>query len=330
MIKNINDLSLFLSALGTFQKTGGISKKRLFFLIREKPTTIQWEVQTHELLKLGIKLNIFKMNDDRVILTEHGRSVLGMQTSDYTLNETQQRYMVENCIFNNPNVSDLLEFLSLFVFDLQDKTMICNSSDYPLTKIGLEILVQIGLVSKHGQVWRLNPNYIEFIHEIQQSRSIGQGRPISQEELKQILVEQADIGMYGEEISVIYEKQRLTKKSLDRESYNVKQVSIYNTNLGYDIASFNGKSPSLVYDRFIEVKARKRRVYSFIMSANEIRVAKEKGTKYVIYFWNGLGHQTPSTPVRTIVDPVNTLHIKECENCLSYIVYLDKHNYQKG
>ena len=330
MIKNINDLSLFLSILGIFQKINGIYKKRLFFLIREKPTTIQWEVQTHELLKLGIKLNIFKMNGDCVILTEHGKNILGMQTSDYTLNEDQQRYIIENCIFNNSNVSDLLEFLSLFVFDLQDKTMICNSSDYPLTKIGLEILVQLGVVSKRGQVWMLNPNYIEFIHEIQQSRSIGPRKPISQEELNQILIEQADIGMYGEEISVTYEKQRLTDKSLDEESYNVKQVSIYNANLGYDIASFNGKSPSLVYDRFIEVKARKRNLYSFIMSANEIRVAKEKGTKYVIYFWNGLGYQTPSIPVRIIVDPVNTLNIKECENCLSYIVYLDKHNYREG
>lgn len=307
----------------------GVKEKKLFSIVQDKSTYAQWEIQIKELLDIGIKFNLFIMNDKYVRLTNNGKQVLDMATYEFDLNDKQKSFIVENCIFNNSNFSNLLNFLSMFVFNVQHKTMIYNNTDYPIQDIDIEILTHLDIIFKDGTYWKLNSNYIEFIYNMRYTSKLTTDKPkteMTQEQLEQILIEQKEIGELGENLSIKYEKDRLKNNKLVLESNKIKHVSKHNVNLGYDIQSFNGKISDLTYDFFIEVKARKQNIFSFIISSNEIQAAKKLGNRYAIYFWNNLGYMTPSKPTQIIYDPINKLNIKECENCLSYIIYLDKYN----
>ena len=68
------------------------------------------------------------------------------------------------------------------------------------------------------------------------------------------------------------------------EAHCVRRISNVRVNAGYDIESFDGPSPPVAYDRFIEVKGAKSDKLRFFWSDNEIKVAKKLGKRYWIYF----------------------------------------------
>ena len=73
------------------------------------------------------------------------------------------------------------------------------------------------------------------------------------------------------------------------------------------------------------MKGRSGRDKSFFMSSNEIQTAKQKGEQYAIYFWSNLGRKkNPTEPTEIIPDPVTNLNIQECDNCLNYLISLEK------
>ncbi|MYB30278.1 MAG: DUF3883 domain-containing protein [Cenarchaeum sp. SB0663_bin_5] len=327
MMRNINDLSVILSTVGNFGN--GIRKKDLFSMLYDKHPYIQWYIHPRELLNTAIRLDLLTASNDRISLTNHGRIIQSMQKPQVIdLSKNQSMYIAENCILTNKNFSHLAKFLKSFVFDRQYRTMIYNTADYPMSYMNdMEMLTQLGIIRKKNAVWLLNRKYVGFIDEISCLQTQGgyDTRAFTQECLERILREQREVGKLAEELSMKYEKDRLGKKLLHEESSRVRQVSTVNAGIGYDIESFKQRTSSMRHDLFIEVKARKHSLNSFIMSNNEIQVAKRLGTKYVVYFWHGLAYGNPAQPTQIIEDPFNTLEIRECDNCLSYIVDLDKY-----
>ena len=328
MIRNINDLSVVLSVVGSFGS--GIHRKDLFSVLYDKYPYIQWHIHPRELLDTAVQLNLLTASNDRITLTDHGRIIQSMQKPQgIDLGKNQAMYIAENCVLTNKNFSHLVEFLKSFVFDRQYRTEIYNTADYPMSDMDdLEILTQLGIIHKKKAVWLLNRKYAGFIDEVSrlQTQDGYDAGAFTQEHLERILREQREVGKMAEDLSMKYEKTRLDKKSLHEESARVRQVSTVNAGIGYDIESFKQSTPSMRHDLFIEVKARKHNLNSFIMSNNEIQVAKRLGTKYAIYFWRGLAYGSPVRPTQIIEDPFNTLKIRECDNCLSYIVDLDKYD----
>ena len=317
MIQNINDLSLFLITVKNFPTEEGIEREQLFRLVQEKHPHIQWHIQSKEILNFGMLLNLFTMNDSNIILTPDGERVASLSHQSVDLSENQLTYIVKNCFFNNSNFSELIDFLTLFRFDERYGTLVYNTNEHPIPELSTEILYQLRIILNDSPVWKINTNYTEFVGKKAQ-------RALSQDQLIRILEEQKTVGAKGELLTMQYEKQRLESKKLFKEAKAIKQSSIENVGQGYDIESFKGENPSLIHDFFIEVKARKDKLYSFIISSNEIHTAKKLGKNYAVYFWNGIGNDNPKQPERIIIDPVDTLKIDECENCLQYIVYLDK------
>ena len=68
------------------------------------------------------------------------------------------------------------------------------------------------------------------------------------------------------------------------ESELVTRVSQLDVTAGYDIASFDGDRPTIMHNRFIEVKASRQHRIRFFWSANEYEKAKVLGDQYWIYF----------------------------------------------
>lgn len=319
MIKNINDILLFLKTTHEYRDINGITKKSLFFLIQEHHSLIQWNVDLDQTFDLCISFNLLYQKDNRVQITEKGLDVLEESDSDFDLNESQLRYLCENCFFNNNNFYKLFDVLKLFHLDRMQGIFVFNTDDYPIPqKLPVELLSQLNIISINENIWKLNRDYVHFLESYENQKS-----NLTQIQFEQILEEQKRIGSLAENLTMEYEKQRLTNKNLIDESQRITQISLSQANKGYDVKSFSKKTPSLKHNLFIEVKGRKHRLFSFIISSNELHVAKKLGSQYAIYFWNGLGSKNPPTsPTEIITDPYHKLKIRECKNCLQYIISL--------
>lgn len=321
MNKNIHDILLFLNIIHEFRESNGVDQKRFFFLVQDKIQFVQWDVDSNALLKLCISLNLLTKKNNRIDFTNKGLDIFDMSDSKFDLNMEQLDYIVENCFFNNSEFIDLIAFLKSFKYEKKFDSYIFDAKDYPVPKkLSLELLPQLKIVSIDSKLWTLNKKYIQFLELPKHKKYV-----MSQAQLESILFEQKQIGSLAEKLTLDYERSRLKKLKLNNESQAVKQISIQNANKGYDINSFSKKSSSLKPNLFIEVKARKHRLNSFIISSNELQIAKELKKQYAIYFWNNLNSKTkPISPTQIIMDPFNTLKIQECENCLNYLISLEE------
>lgn len=309
---NINDVSVLLGVLGS-SGGRGIEKTQIMNIIQEKYSYVEWQYDPATVIDIAGRLTLIKIDGGLVKLTGDGDVVASMGGHGIDLTGRQIEYIVEHCVFNNPNFSGFTDFLALFVFNSSHKTLVYNTAEYPVPNIETDLFVQLGILSKDRTVLRLNPKYVMHVDH-------AHNQILSRERLEEILADQNAVGNLGEVLSLNYEKNRLSCLGLDAESKSVMRISLTDVAAGYDIKSFAGSSLALKHDLFVEVKARKRNLPSFIMSANEVRVAKRLGSKYVIHFWAGLAHHEPATPTRIIRDPVQALSIEECPCCLSYLV----------
>ena len=114
-----------------------------------------------------------------------------------------------------------------------------------------------------------------------------------------------DVGDAGETMAIDYEIKRLKDIKRDDLSDMVKQVSLVDPSVGYDITSFDGHgSDGSLHDRFIEVKSTTGTTPKFFWSRNEIKVARKRGDRYWIYLWTGV---EGSAVLRMIQNPYREL-----------------------
>lgn len=97
------------------------------------------------------------------------------------------------------------------------------------------------------------------------------------EDLQKKVQEDAEIGELAEQFVLEYERERLNY----HDPYLIRQVSLFDVSAGYDIASYNSDK-SILYDRFIEVKAVNSKM-EFFWSKSEIEEAKRKRDSYYLY-----------------------------------------------
>jgi len=326
MIKNINDLISFLDVLKDYKSKTGIKKKDLFFFRKDTKGIIHLRFNPQEVYEFGISLKLFEEKNDRVILTDYGKDIIDKQDVELDLNSEQINYLTENCFFNNSKFTDIFDFLKLFDYIDENNSFILDSKIIPIPqRIDTHLLQQLGIVKVENERWLIDPKYNQFIEQIKEDYEIKEDykNNLNQQQLELILEEQKRLGNLAEDLTVVYEIQRLKKNKLLNESTKVKNISKSHVNKGYDIESFSSKSINLRPNFFIEVKGRKYRHNSFIISANELHIAKKHRRNYAIYFWNKLGSSPPPTePTKIIIDPYNNLKLKECNGCLNYLVEL--------
>ncbi len=123
---------------------------------------------------------------------------------------------------------------------------------------------------------------------------ISEPKGWTEEKYIEYMMEKKELGDLAEELVKEWEVKRLEKAGHSVESHCVKRISKLNVSAGFDIKSFNGKSKSMQFDRFIEVKGSKGPGMRFFWSENEMKVAKKLGEKYWIYYQGGVKVETKS------------------------------------
>jgi hypothetical protein len=108
------------------------------------------------------------------------------------------------------------------------------------------------------------------------------------------------------------------------EAECIQKISDLDASAGYDIASFDGQSATLVPNRFIEVKGSRGNEISFYWTRNEVRQAEIMRSKYWLYFVPGIDLVQKTTSFKPILiqDPFETiLHNSDFEvDCMDFFV----------
>lgn len=137
----------------------------------------------------------------------------------------------------------------------------------------------------------------------------NQNRLLSPKALANKLNSLETLGKAAELEVVSYEHDRL-KKFLGNIP-EIKHVSLFQVNAGYDIHSFTVESSGII-DRFIEVKAVPINNKKFFWSRNEIETAKYLGKRYYLYLVPVISKDIfDMSKIEIICDPYVAIKVKK-------------------
>ena len=253
--------------------------------------------------KFCLQTKIITHENGDLVLTDLGEQILLIDSKE-KLNELIIRECLLKGNFSNKIIPALAQFNvdenNELWYEKKSITHLFDSTDF------LHILYDVGLLVKGETDVRLNSKFHENESiTIQRKKK----RKQSQGDIDDSLKIQKKIGQIGEKIVLKFEKNRLKESGCSYEAEHVDQISEDWANRGYDIESFDGDSPELQPDRFIEVKSSTGKKFSVFWSENEIEVARELGKRYWIYFVSEIDIENKTSPniPEMIQDPFNRI-----------------------
>lgn len=118
------------------------------------------------------------------------------------------------------------------------------------------------------------------------------------------------IGNAGEQLSLAYERTRLTAEGFPALAQRVRWVAQESDAYGFDIASYAGAAGRGVPDEAIAVEVKASALpassaFAFYLSAHEWEVAESLGARYVLHLWAGVN---PGPPVASKWDTPWLVH----------------------
>ena len=301
------ELSQVLKLLGVVKshQNNGKSKRQQVkkdFELRKIDRGLEYPVY-EENEKFCLQTKIITHENDDLVLTDLGDQILLIDSKE-KLNEL----IIRECLLKGDFSNKIIPALAQFNVDENNElwyekksiTQLFDSTDF------LHILYDVGLLVKGETDVRLNSKFHENESiTIQRKKK----RKQSQRDIDNSLKILKEIGQIGEKIVLKFEKSRLEKAGCSYEAEHVDQISEDWANKGYDIDSFDGNSPELQPDRFIEVKSSTGKKFSVFWSENEIEVARELGKRYWIYFVSEIDIDNKTSPniPEMIQDPFNRI-----------------------
>ena len=301
------ELSQVLKLLGVVKshQNNGKSKRQQVkkdFELRKIDRGLEYPVY-EENEKFCLQTKIITHENGDLVLTDLGEQILLIDSKE-KLNEL----IIRECLLKGDFSNKIIPALAQFNVDKNNElwcrkksiTQLFDSTDF------LHILYDVGLLVKGETDVRLNSKFHENESiTIQRKKK----RKQSQGDIDDSLKIQKKIGQIGEKIVLKFEKNRLKESGCSYEAEHVDQISEDWANKGYDIDSFDGNSPELQPDRFIEVKSSTGKKFSVFWSENEIEVAHELGKRYWIYFVSEIDIENKTSPniPEMIQDPFNRI-----------------------
>lgn len=260
-----------------------------------------------ETINFCLEAGLLIRKEARLFLSDTGRNVLSLNPKrNYSLNDRQKDVVIRECFLKGKLSKQVSSVIGQFKIDLRRKTLAWSETDgMPLKvdKTFLDLLIQINLIIRQAQQLLVNPDYASLISALKAPK-----HHLTDAELMERLEKQRLVGKVAEELALIYEKQRLADMGLMPESELVENISSVDVNAGFDMISFDTQTINLKHNRFIEVKGTSGSELSFILSNNELEVAKELGKKYWIYFLSGVDIESKTyRELKMLQDPTNSV-----------------------
>ncbi|SRR5713101_2379491 len=282
MIDKLAELNRVLLAAKALGDAEGLAEVRLV-IEHCKSTVIEARIPNHETsIAFAEKIGLLANRGAAVYLTENGSNFVDLNPSSlYDLSDGQKKLLLRICYLHGPLRDEAMGILKEFSQVLGGEGLrwsAYDSAPFP-NDWTAEHLNQLDLLQRCDDGWQVRAEYSETVAVF-----LEEGEGWSEEKFKEYLKEKETVGRLGEDLVKAFEAQRLTRMGHLVEARCIRRISNVRVNAGYDIESFDGPSPAVAYDRFIEVKGARGRQMRFFWSENEIRVAQRLGERYWIYF----------------------------------------------
>lgn len=273
-----------------------------------KSIVIEARMPKHETsITFAEQIGLLVKNENKISLTEDGSGFVDLNpTAQYDLSDEQKRVLLRTCYMHGPLREQTRTILIEFAPALGGNGLrwsVYDSSPFPNDWVA-EHLTELGLLLRREDGWEVKEEYINTVAVF-----LEEGQGWSEEKFKEYLKEKEEMGKIGEDLVKRFEADRLMQKGHAVEARCVRRISSIRVNAGYDIESFDGPSPSIAYDRFIEVKAAKGQKMRFFWTENEIKVARQLGQRYWIYFQGGISVKSEASNNEPIMirDPIKSI-----------------------
>lgn len=243
-------------------------------------------------LNFSDELDLIKIENEHIFFMKNGKKLLekilkrnsGREQIILNLNLIEKNFLRKIFFESKKITQEFLEIINLFWVDETQKKpaliYILKKED-EFNKILIKFLQEIKIFERQNKKIICVDGLIEI------SKIKNKVSTVSEEEFFEHLEENKRIGKLGEKYAIEKEEERLKndEKRVDL-SLDIKQVSLTNVYIGYDLKSYNNSDSSLTkHDRMIEVKATKNSNPRFYWSTNEVNKAEKLGEKYWIYLW---------------------------------------------
>jgi hypothetical protein len=234
---------------------------------------------------IGAKL--LKMEKSRLRLTTKGSDFLALnKESTYELAPGQSRYLIDTLIVEGPYRSETKKLMRLATRNWKSKTIWIDPSRVALTDRQRDL---IGLLRRLG-FFAPKENFFEIVAEfVYMATSLSSQRPLTLAELEAMISQRQEMGSEAEQWVLEFERERLKVAGFPIEAAAVALISELDVCAGYDIESFDGESPALAPNRFIEVKSTATNQCTFFWSTNELATARRLDLSYWIYHLRNFG-----------------------------------------
>lgn len=246
-------------------------------------TVIEARIPKHEdTIAFAVQTGFLTRSSERIRMTGEGLQFLSLNPDrQYDLSEEQKKVLLRTCYLHGAMREQSRAILTEFSSPLEGEGLAWSPFDSPVLpdEVTTNHLAQLGLIEKREEGFVVADAYVTTV-----SSFLEEGKGWSEEQFRQYLREKEEIGRLGELLVKEFETRRLSQLGHEVEARCVRRIANVRVNAGYDIESFDAASPSVIYDRFIEVKGAKGPQMRFFWSENEMNVARRLGKKYWIYF----------------------------------------------
>jgi hypothetical protein len=307
MIEKLAELNRVLLAVNELRGSDGIADVEIV-IERCKATVIEARIPKHQLsIEFAGQIGLLLINGNAISLTDEGLGFIELNpSSQYDLSEEQKRVLLRTCYLHGALRQTAMAILKVFSPALGSDAFRWSLVDSPAlpNEWTAEHLSQLGLLERRDDGWEVRVDYTKTVAEF-----LEEGEGWSEEKFREVLKEKEEVGKLGENLVKAFEMRRLIKMGHAVEARCVRRISNLRVNAGYDIESFDSSSPTVAYDRFIEVKGTRGRDMRFFWTDNEIKVATKLGKRYWIYFQGAIDVKKGTARDEPILvhDPVNSI-----------------------
>jgi hypothetical protein len=301
MTVKLQDIQKFLRIVKLYQNKENSSRNYVKKTFADEPVKEARLPNYFETEKICDNFKIVEIKDETLHLTKLGEKLLAENKDDAADRNNVNDILISNCLLVGDHGEKIIHTFDSFYTTNDGKRWYPKWDVFKLFEMPeiLPLLYEVGLIEKKDVTVQINPKYFTLID---QSKSV---KKLTQKQLENQLQNWKITGEIAEEIVLDYEKNRLKNNGHMAESDKVKKISDEYSNAGYDIVSYDGKSKDLTYDRFIEVKGTANEQFEIHWSENEIKIAKELGKKYWLYFVKEIDVESRKTnqEIEQIQDP---------------------------
>jgi len=227
------------------------------------------------LIRFGEKLQLIEiLNNSGLNTTEMGRKFLEYQNRDNSRELSRdQKILLEEFFIKSMVLEEIANLIRL----KDSNYVIIKRFTNLIEQFLITLLRTLSLIyenSEEEDIYYLSNKLYPVLDKI-----ITVKQPYSEEDFLEKLEKQREIGELGEKIVLDFEKARVKKFALDLVK-KIRHISKEYIDCGYDILSFNEDRSQ----RYIEVKSTNSNHKRFFISQNELKISREIGENYWLYF----------------------------------------------